>query len=103
MDGHNVIITGGARRRIAKTLSGTGAKVMIANLNGEMAVETAAGIQQETGNECHGMTCDVTSLTGIQSVVDGTANAFGGISVAEVEAGNPGDAPARRDDQLRGR
>jgi hypothetical protein len=40
MTGHNVIITGGAQNigaGIAKTISGAGAKVMITDLNGEMA------------------------------------------------------------------
>lgn len=83
MSGHNVIVTGGAQNigaGIAKTLSGAGAKVMIADLNGKLATETAAGIQRETGNECRGMKCDVTSLSDIQSVVDETLAAFGGIS-----------------------
>ncbi|MFQ0813127.1 2-deoxy-D-gluconate 3-dehydrogenase [Brucella anthropi] len=83
MTGHNVIITGGAQNigaGIAKTLSGAGAKVMIADLNGDMAKETAAAIRKETGNECRGMTCDVTSLHDIEQVVRETVAAFGGIS-----------------------
>jgi 7-alpha-hydroxysteroid dehydrogenase len=66
MDGHNVIITGGAQNigaGIAKTLSGAGAKVMIADLNGEKAAETAAEIARETGNDCRGMACDVTDAS----------------------------------------
>ncbi|CAH1674028.1 7-alpha-hydroxysteroid dehydrogenase [Hyphomicrobiales bacterium] len=83
MIGHNVIITGGAQNigaGIAKTLSGAGAKVMIADLNGEMARDTAAAIQKETGHDCRGMKCDVTSLEDIQAVVAATTEAFGGIS-----------------------
>ena len=83
MTGHNVIITGGAQNigaGIAKTLSGAGAKVMIADLNGDMAQETAASIQKDTGNECRGMKCDVTSLDDINAVVKATVEAFGGIS-----------------------
>lgn len=60
MNGHNVIITGGAQNigaGIAKILSGAGTKVMIADLNGEMACHTADAIQKETGNDCRGMTC----------------------------------------------
>ena len=40
MDGHVSIVTGGAQNigeAIAKTFSGAGAKVMIADLNGEKA------------------------------------------------------------------
>ena len=83
MDGHNVLITGGAQNigaGIARTLSGAGAKVMIADLNGEKAAETAAAIAKETGNDCRGMACDVTDKAAIDVVVAATAKAFGGIS-----------------------
>jgi 7-alpha-hydroxysteroid dehydrogenase len=83
MDGHSVIITGGAQNigaGIAKTLSGAGARVMIADLNGDMAVETAAEITAITGNDCRGIACDVTDLNAINSVVARTVEAFGGIS-----------------------
>jgi len=83
MTGHNVIITGGAQNigaGIARTLSGAGARVMIADLNREMAKETAAAISKDTGNDCRGMACDVTSLDDINAVVKATATAFGGIS-----------------------
>jgi 7-alpha-hydroxysteroid dehydrogenase len=83
MDGHNVIITGGAQNigaGIAKTLSGAGANVMIADLNGEKAADTAAEIARETGNDCRGMACDVTDKSAIDNVVAKTVEAFGGIS-----------------------
>jgi 7-alpha-hydroxysteroid dehydrogenase len=83
MNGHNVIITGGAQNigaGIAKTLSGAGAKVMIADLNGDMAKETAAAIGKETGGDCRGMKCDVTSLDDIRATVEATVSAFGGVS-----------------------
>jgi len=83
MDGHNVLITGGAQNigaGIAKTLSGAGAKVMIADLNGEKAAETAAAIAKETGNDCRGMACDVTDKAAIDATVAATVAAFGGIS-----------------------
>lgn len=83
MDGHNVVITGGAQNigaAIARTLSGAGARVMIADLDGEKAGGTAEGIRKETGNDCRGIRCDVTSLDDIQTVVDTAAVAFGGIS-----------------------
>jgi 7-alpha-hydroxysteroid dehydrogenase len=83
MTGHNVIITGGAQNigaGIARTLCGAGARVMIADLNGEKAAETAAAIAAETGNDCRGMACNVTSLADIEAVVAATVAAFGGIS-----------------------
>lgn len=96
MAGHNVIITGGAQNigaGIAKTLSGAGAKVMIGDLNGDMAKETAEKIAQETGNQCLGMGCDVTKLEDIQTLVSTTAQAFGGISTLVNNVGWGGRQP----------
>jgi 7-alpha-hydroxysteroid dehydrogenase len=99
MDGHRVVITGGAQNigaGIAKTLSGAGAKVMIADLNGDKAAETAAAIATETGNDCRGMACDVTDQAAIDAVVAATVDAFGGIStlVNNVGWGGRQDDPA---------
>lgn len=99
MDGHRVVITGGAQNigaGIAKTLSGAGAKVMIADLNGDKAAETAAAIAAATGNECRGMACDVTDQAAIDAVVAATVDAFGGIStlVNNVGWGGRQDDPA---------
>jgi len=83
MDGHSVLITGGAQNigaGIARTLSGAGARVMIADLNGDKARETAAAIAAVTGRECLGIKCDVTALADIEATVAATAKAFGGIS-----------------------
>jgi 7-alpha-hydroxysteroid dehydrogenase len=83
MPGHSVLITGGAQNigaAIAKSLAGAGAKVMIADLNGDKAKETATQIAAETGAQVIGAKCDVTSADDIQSVVSTTADTFGGIS-----------------------
>jgi 7-alpha-hydroxysteroid dehydrogenase len=83
MSGHSVLITGGAQNigaAIARTLAGAGASVMIADLNGAKAQETAAAIAAETGSACRGMACDVTKADQIDAVVAATAAAFGGIS-----------------------
>ncbi len=83
MNGHSVIITGGAQNigaGIARTLSGAGARVMIADLNGDMAQDTASAISRETGNDCLGIACDVTSLDDISATVAATVKAFGGVS-----------------------
>lgn len=83
MNGHVAIVTGGAQNigeAIARTFSGAGAKVMIADLNGEKAQATAAAIQADTGNEVLGIGCNVTSEEDINRCVDETVKAFGGIS-----------------------
>ena len=83
MDGHVAIVTGGAQNigeAIAKTFSGAGAKVMIADLNGEKAQATAEAIQAVTGNQVLGIGCNVTVEEDIQQCVTKTVAAFGGIS-----------------------
>ncbi len=83
MGGHSAIVTGGAQNigaRIAKALAGAGAKVMIADLDGDKAVATAGAIASETGSECHGMACDVTQEADIASVVAEAVKKFGGLS-----------------------
>jgi 7-alpha-hydroxysteroid dehydrogenase len=96
MDGHTVIITGGAQNigaGIAKTLSGAGANVMIGDLNGEMAAATAAYIAKETGSDCRGMVCDVTDKAAIDGLVAATVEAFGGISTLVNNVGWGGRQP----------
>ena len=83
MSGHAVIVTGGGQNigaGIARTLAGAGAKVMIADRNGEKAAETAASIAAETGADCRGAACDVTVLADIERVTADTVSAFGGIT-----------------------
>lgn len=83
MENHVAIITGGAQNigaAVARTFSGAGAKVMIADLNAAMAKETAARIAAETGNPVMGIGCDVTSQEDIAACVAATVGAFGGIT-----------------------
>lgn len=83
MDGHVAIVTGGAQNigeAIARTFSGAGAKVVIADLNGSKAAATAARLSTETGRDVIGLGCDVTDNADVKRVVDETVAAFGGIS-----------------------
>lgn len=80
---HVAIVTGGAQNigeAIARTFSGAGAKVVIADLDGEKAAGTAREITAATGGEVRGMACDVTSDDDIARVVAETVGAFGAIS-----------------------
>jgi 7-alpha-hydroxysteroid dehydrogenase len=104
MTGHTVLLTGGAQNigaGIARTLAGAGAKLMIADLNGEKAKATAADIEKETGGECLGMACDVTKADQIDAVVAATVKAFGGIStlVNNVGWGGRHDDPTAISDE----
>ena len=72
MDDHVAIVTGGAQNigeGIARTFAGAGAKVMIADLNGEKACATAAAIAAETGQQVRGIGCNVTVEDDIQRCV----------------------------------
>lgn len=83
MEGHAAIVTGGAQNigaAIARSFAGAGAKVMIADLNGEKAEATAAEIASETGGEVIGTACNVTEQSDIDGCVAKTVEAFGGIS-----------------------
>lgn len=83
MDGHAAIVTGGAQNigeAIARSFAAAGAKVLIADLNGDKAQATAAAIARETGQDVRGIACNVTREDDIQRTVDLAASAFGGIS-----------------------
>ncbi len=83
MGGHAAIVTGGAQNigeAIARTFAGAGARVMIADLDGDKAAATARAISAETGSEVIGMACDVTNDAQIDACVGATVKAFGGVS-----------------------
>ena len=83
MNDHVAIVTGGAQNigeGIARTFAGAGAKVMIADLNGEKARATAAAIAAQTGQEVRGIDCNVTVEDDIQRCVAETVKAFGGLT-----------------------
>jgi 7-alpha-hydroxysteroid dehydrogenase len=83
MDGQVAIVTGGAQNigeAIARTFSGAGAQVMIADLNGDKAKAAAAAIARDTGRDAIGIGCDVTKEADITACVAETVNAFGGVS-----------------------
>ena len=83
MEGHVVVVSGGAQNigaGVARKLAGAGASVMIADLQGEKAKETAATIAAETGSQVLGMGCDVTKEDDVKALVAATVEAFGGIS-----------------------
>ena len=80
------VVTGGASgfgKAIAETYAREGARVVIADLNGEGAEEVAHTIS----NSAIGVACDVTNGEQIQSVVDLAEREFGGLDVIVNNAG----------------
>lgn len=83
MTDHVALVTGGAQnigRAIATSFSGAGARVVIADLNGDLAQATATEISRLTGNPVLGVKCDVTDNEMVRQTVDTAVAAFGGLS-----------------------
>lgn len=83
MKDHVALITGGAQNigeAIAHTFAAAGAKVMIADLNGEMAEATAKKLTAETGQSVRGISCNVTDDVQVTACVAATVEAFGGLT-----------------------
>ncbi len=98
MNGQVAIVTGGAQNigaATARTFSGAGADVVIADLNGEKAAQTAEAIAADTGGRVLGLGCDVTDPDDVAKVVGETVSAFGGVStlVNNVGWGRPYEDP----------
>lgn len=85
LDGRRVFITGGARGiglETARALAARGAKVALVDLEPdvlEAAAATVAGAQW--------FAADVTDQAALQTAVDGTVEAFGGIDIVLASAG----------------
>ncbi len=73
MNGHVAVVTGGAQNigeAIARTFSGAGAQVAIAELNGDKAARTAAAIAADTGGQARNphQGCDPAAITTVMAI-----------------------------------
>jgi NAD(P)-dependent dehydrogenase (short-subunit alcohol dehydrogenase family) len=92
LEGKRTLITGAARglgRAIAELYAERGAKVALADLDGDAAEREAALI----GGDAIGLACDVTKPADVQAAIERTVEAFGGLDVlvnnAGIEIGKP--------------
>ena len=79
-----VIVTGGAQgigRAIVHEFAQSGANVVIADLQAEVAQTTAEAIQQDTGQQIVAIQTDVTDLSSVQAMVEASLAEFGKIDV----------------------
>ena len=102
LDGKAAIITGSARgigRAAAELLAAHGARVLIADLDGDLAAETASAIVGETAVYGGDLTKDGVPEAVVQAAVD----AFGQLDIVVNNAGYTWDGMAHRmsDDQFR--
>ena len=76
----------GIGRKIAETFAREGARVVIADLNQEAALETAAQLRA-AGHDALGVAVDVSSEAQVDTAVDRTVAHFGGLDVLVSNAG----------------
>lgn len=95
LEGRSAIVTGAAQGiglAIATTLAGHGARVTIADLDGDKAQAAAAAI----GPAARGVACDVTSEESVASLVAGAVESYGGLDVIVNNAGITRDASLKK-------
>lgn len=86
LNGRICIVTGAAQgigKGIAQRLVADGATVVVADLNGEAATETAA----ELGNDCIGVTVDISNRAAVDDMVAQAKEKYGRIDVLVNNAG----------------
>lgn len=89
LDGKVCIITGAAQgigKGIAERLASEGASVVIADVNGELAEETAAEIRKD-GYPALAVKVDVTNRDEVKAMIDRTVEEFGKLDVMFNNAG----------------
>lgn len=88
--GRGVVVTGGARglgRAIARRFAHAGAAVAIPDLDGGLAVATAAELAAETGATVIGAALDVRDPAAVTAGLDRVAEQLGGVHVMVPNAG----------------
>jgi 3-oxoacyl-[acyl-carrier protein] reductase len=95
LTGRTAIVTGGGQGiglAIARTLVAHGARVTLADLDGDRAGAAADAI----GEMARGVACDVTDEDGVAALVEGAVAAWGGLDVLVNNAGITRDASLRK-------
>jgi 3-oxoacyl-[acyl-carrier protein] reductase len=93
LTGKVAIVTGSARglgAATARRLAQEGAKVVITDINGDLAQATAKALRDE-GLTAHCVVGDITQAADVQRLVDETVAHFGGVHILVNNAGAPRD------------
>lgn len=86
LQGKTAIVTGAGRgigQAIARAIYGKGASVVVADLDGETARQTASDL----GERAHAVQADVSSGADVQRMVEATMARFGGVDILANNAG----------------
>jgi 3-oxoacyl-[acyl-carrier protein] reductase len=89
LEGQGAVVTGGARGigyGIASVLAQEGARVAIADVNGEAAAQAACRLR-EAGHDVVAVTVDVTDRTSVASMTQSVVEAFGRLDILAANAG----------------
>jgi NAD(P)-dependent dehydrogenase (short-subunit alcohol dehydrogenase family) len=89
LDGTRAIVTGAARgigQATARRFCEEGARVVLADLDGD-AAEAAAATLREAGHDAHARAVDVSDEPAVARAVDEAAGLLGGLDVAVANAG----------------
>jgi len=84
------LVTGGAQglgEALCERLAKEGCRVAVADLNGDVAKETAAKIEKKTGQRCMAIKVDVTDEKQVEQMVASVIKEFGQIDIALSNAG----------------
>ena len=88
-----VALVGGSSRGLGKAsalaLAQEGAKVTVCARDGEALEATAKEIRERTGGEVLAVAADLSSAEGVEQVVAGTVERFGGLDVLVANSGGP--------------
>lgn len=95
LEGRSAVVTGAAQGiglEIARTLVAHGARVTLADRDGDRVAEAAAGL----GDAARGVACDVTSEDDVATLVSGAVEEYGGLDVLVNNAGITRDASLKK-------
>ncbi|MCS6826096.1 MAG: sorbitol-6-phosphate dehydrogenase, partial [Caldilinea sp.] len=84
------LVTGAAQglgAALSLRLAREGCDVVVADVNGERAAQTAADIAQQTGRRTLSLTADVTDEEQVRAMVDKTVETFGRLDILIANAG----------------